>query len=320
MEDKKFIQIAFEFLIGILLMVPLIVIHIDKGAWIVFSRILYSFGIMLAMTKLMSMIYRIISGLVRKIMLSYQKSYWMLYCIFICCGVIVWYLYSDYFVKGYFWLEFIAYILFVVWFGVDVYTVKCFSQIRYLDAILNSGIERHKKCVEIYKNDMMGISDRKNRLVRELERYLPREGLRDPLKELRRMPDLERIGKYLQKIPSLQGGNKGIEGLLSAQKNINRFENAVRVYLENLTDDEKRMDQERESYDIFVSGMEKKLTIIKRSEERIEKLSNLGFDTDQFQRILDGDIVDAESSKNSIKQFWKMNKKNNSIRRKNYGR
>ena len=54
MKDKNLIQIFFEFLVGILLMIPLIRVNSDKTLWIVINRILYSFGIMLAMTKLMS--------------------------------------------------------------------------------------------------------------------------------------------------------------------------------------------------------------------------------------------------------------------------
>ena len=51
MKDKNLIQIFFEFLVGILLMIPLIRVNSDKTLWIVINRILYSFGIMLAMTE-----------------------------------------------------------------------------------------------------------------------------------------------------------------------------------------------------------------------------------------------------------------------------
>ncbi len=80
------------------------------------------------------------------------------------------------------------------------------------------------------------------------------------------------------------------------------------------------MDNEKETYDGYVSGMEKIVTTIKNSGQNIETLSGLGFDTNQFQKILEGDIAVAESNRKNIKQFWKMNKKINKMRRKNYGR
>lgn len=62
--------------------------------------------------------------------------------------------------------------------------------------------------------------------------------------------------------------------------------------------------------------MEKIVITVKKSKQKIETLSELGFDTTQFQRILENDIVDAENNRKNIKNFWKMNKKINKIRRK----
>lgn len=320
MKDKSLIKIFIEFLAGMLLMLPLIFFNSDKTLWIVISRMLYSFGIMLALTRLMNIAFRMISCIFRRVMLFHQKSYWVLFFGFICSGVVVWNVFSSHFAKGYFAAEIVAYVLFVFWFLLDMHTTKCFTYISFLDAILMLEVIKHRKYVDAYKNDMDSISARKKTLVKELEPYFAKKFLRDPLKDLRREPNLTHIDRYLQKIPSFQGAYKGIDGLLSGQESINRFENAAENYLGNIADDEQWMDNEKETYDGYVSGMEKIVTTIKNSGQNIETLSGLGFDTNQFQKILEGDIAVAESNRKNIKQFWKMNKKINKMRRKNYGR
>lgn len=320
MKDKSLIQIAFEFLVGILLMIPLILINCDKTFWIVTCRILYSFGIMLAMTKLMNIVYRMIACIFRRVMLFHQKSYWILYFIFICLGVVVWNMFSSYFAKGYLVSEIVAYVLFVLWFLLDMHTTKCFAYISFLEGIINLEVMRHRKYVDTYKNDMSSISVRKEALVKELEPHFPKKFLVDPLKDLRRQINFTHIDKYLQRIPSFRGAYKGIDGFLSGQENINRFENAVECYLGNIADDEQWMDNEKETYDGYISGMEKIVTTIKKSGQQIATLSELGFDTNQYQKILEGDIAVAENNRRNIKQFWKMNKKINRMRRRNYGR
>ncbi len=320
MKDKNLIQIFFEFLVVILLMIPLIRVNSDKTLWIVINRILYSFGIMLAMTKLMSVVYRMISHIFKRVMLFHQKFYWMLYFIFICLGVVIWNLYSSYFEKGYFVAEIIAYILFAFWFMLDIHATKCFTYIEFLDMILRQEVEKHEKYIDTYKNDISSLSVRKNMLVKELEPYFPKKFLRDPLKDLKRELDLTCVDKYLQKLPHFRGAYKGIEGFLSGQENINKYENVIEHYLGNLADDEQWMENEKEIYDKYISQMEKIVITVKKSKQKIETLSELGFDTTQFQRILENDIVDAEDNRKNIKNFWKMNKKINKIRRKNYGR
>lgn len=186
--------------------------------------------------------------------------------------------------------------------------------------LLGIGVTRHSKYVAAYKNDMGSISARKGALVKEIERYFPKKFLQDPLKDLRREPNFIRVDKYLQRLPSFQGEYKGIEGFLSGQENVNRFEKAVERYLGNIADDEQWMDKEREVYDSYISEMEKIATTIRQSGQKIETLSELGFDANQFQKVLEGDIAVAESTRKNIKQFWKMNRKINKMRRRNYGR
>lgn len=320
MKDKGLTQIILEFFIGVLLVIPLIAIKSDKTLWIVIGRLLYSFGIMLAMTKLMSIVYRMVSKLLMGLMLPYQNSYWILYAIFLCLGAGIWNLYPSYFSKGYFWAEIVAYALFAFWFLLDVHTTKCFTNIIFLEAVLDLEISEHKKYVDTYKNDMSRISARKDTLVEELEQYFPKKFLKDPLKELKRDPDLTRIDKYLQRVPFFQGAYKGIDGFLYGQENVNKFINAVEYYLGNLADDEQWMDNEIQVYGDYILEMEKIASLIKKSGKKVETLSELGFDTKQFQEILKGDIADAKNNRKNIKQFWKMNKKINKMRRRNYGR
>lgn len=289
MKDKSLMQIFFEFLIGLLLMIPLIKINSDKTIWIVISRILYSFGIMLAMTKLMSIVYRMISCVFRRVMLFHQNSYWVLYIMFICLGVYVWNLYPSYFAKGYLVAEIIAYVLFGFWFLLDMHTTKCFAYISFLDMLLSIEVRKHENYVDTYKNDMNSISVRKDGLVKELEYYFPKKFLRDPLKDLRMYPDITRIDKYSQRIPCFQGEYRGIDGFLYGQGRVNRFENAVECYLENLVDDERWMHSEKETYDGYISEIEKIVTDIKKSGQRIETLSELGFDINRFQKILENE-------------------------------
>ncbi len=301
-------------------MIPLITFNINKTVWIVISRILYSFGIMLVMTKLLSIVYRMISFIFKGVMVHFQKSYWVLYFLFIFLGVTVWNQYPDYFAKGYFVAEIIAYVLFAFWFLLDMHTTKCLTYIKYLDMILNYTVSEHKKYVDTYKNDMNNISVRKDTLVKDLEQYFPPKFLRDPLKDLRRDPDLTHIDKYLQKLPFFKGGYKGIDGLLSGQYNVNHFLVSVANYIEKLESDEVWMDDEKEIYDSYITEMEKMVSTIRKSGQKIETLSELGFDTNRFQEILEGDIAAARNNRKNIKQFWKINKKINKMRRKNYGR
>lgn len=320
MEDKSLIQIFFECLVGIILMIPLNKINSDGTVWIVIMRLLYSFGIMLAMTKIMSILFRMISCIFRMIMMLHQKSYGILCFIFIGSGVVLWNLYPSYFTKGYFVAEIIAYVLFSFWFLLDVNTTKCFWYIMFLYAILNSEVEEHKECVATYKNNMNSISNRKNGLVKELEVYFPKRFFSDPLKELKKDINLSSIDRYLQKVPSFHGEYKGIGGFLTGQICINEFENAIEHYLGNLDDDEQWMDSEQQVYDGYISEMEKMVDTIQKSEKRVETLDKLRIDSREYQEILEKDIADAGNNRKSIKQFWKMNKKIIKSRRKNYGR
>lgn len=80
------------------------------------------------------------------------------------------------------------------------------------------------------------------------------------------------------------------------------------------------MDNEKELYDSYIIEMEKIVSTIKKSGQKIETLSQLGFDTSRYQEILKGDIADAGNNRKNIRQFWKINKKINKMRRRNYGR
>ncbi len=301
-------------------MIPLMKFNIDKSVWIVISKILYSFGITLIMTKLMSIAYRIISYIFKGVMVHHQKSYWVLYFLFIFGGVYVWNLYPDYFAKGYFVAEIIAYVLFALWFLLDMHTTKCLTYIKLLDVILNHTVSEHEKYVDAYKNDMYNISARKGTLVNELEQYFPPKFLRDPLKDLRRTPDMTGIDNYLQKLPFFKGDYKGIDGLLNGRDYVDNFEVSVLNYIDKLESDEVWMDNEKELYDSYIIEMEKIVSTIKKSGQKIETLSQLGFDTSRYQEILKGDIADAGNNRKNIRQFWKINKKINKMRRRNYGR
>lgn len=318
MKDKGLIKILFEFLLGVLLMIPLIKIDSEKMLWIVISRMLYSLGIMLAITKLMSIVYRIISYIFRRTMLSHPQSYCILYFIFLCLGVVAWNLYSSYFSKGYFVAEIIIYLLFMYWFLLDIHIT--ITDIKSLNVKLRDAISEHEKYVDTYKNDMSSIFVRKDTLVKELEQYFPKKSLSDHLKDLRRDFDSTCIDMYSQAIPRFPDEYKGINVFLNGQKSINKFENDIVHYQENLADDKKNMDKEKETYDGCISQMEKIVTNIKNSEHEIETLSKLGLDTIKFQEILERDIADAWNNRENIKQFWKLNEECNNLRRKNYGR
>lgn len=319
-NDKSIVQIFFEFIIGIILMMPLSIFNSDNIVWIFIMKLFYSFGVILSMNKLMSLIYRVISYIFRENMLLYQKSYGMLYVMFICLGVVVWNLFPSYFSKGYLAAEIIAYVLTAFWLLLDICTTKHYWYIISLFEMLDFEIEKHKIYVSEYKEMISDISNRKDEIVKKLEPYFPKKLFGDPLKELKKNIDISHIDKYLQKIPSFQGAYKGIDGFLHGQASIYEFENAIDNYLGNLADDEQWMDSEKHIYDGYVSEMEKIVDNIQESKKRVDTLEELGFDPSVYQKILRGDIVDAGNNRKRIQQLWKMNKKVNKLRRKNYGR
>lgn len=319
--DKKISVIFLEILVGIAMACPLILNEnqIEGNVKLVIARICYSIGVVLVLTRLMNLIFRILHAIFKSYMLSHDTIYRVLAVFFIVMGVVIWNKNPNIFDKGYFWLQIVAYIICSLWLLIDINATKCIWCITMVYYYLEDILDNHKACVGQYKIKMNDITRRKDILVNNLEPYCKRTFLKDPLKQLRKDPDISYIDGYLQDVPEFHGEYSGLAGLLCGTQNVAEFMNAVTAFNDRITEEETMMNREMDTYDGYIEAMEKRLDIIKKSGQEVEMLEESNFDSSKYRTIYKKDIKDVRNSSGEIKDFWKMNKKINKVRRR-YGR
>lgn len=329
MEDKSVGQIIGEMLVGVVLILPYLLNKrygwIDITWVMVIFRILFSIGVPLAGIKAMSVVYRLLSLIMKRAMYIHEFLYYLFYVIFIGAGIYVWHQYSEYMAQGYFGLEIIAYIISSVWFLTDINTTKCSRNLQLIDQELSKAFRTHENYVRKYKDIMKDISQRKKHVLIQLEPLYPHKLFRDQLKELRKDIDISRADNYQHYIPGAPDECRGLHGLWYGSIIVNSYFNKVNKYVEDMEEDRTWMEQEVKLYDGEIEKLEHHLELIKMSDSiaQIEQIPIFGIDDEIIQKgqqIYETEIAITKTSSGKIKEIWKLNKKINKLRRKHYER
>ena len=329
MEEKKTSRIICEMLIGIIMTLPFFINEKNRylhAAWItVLFKALFSVGIPLAVIKLMSIVYRFISIIFKRILYVHTFLYYLFFCMFVAGGVYEWYQYQEYMRKGYFWVEVISYIVCAIWFLIDVNTTKCIREIRGIEEWLIQALREHEDYVEKYKDKMKRINKRKDRELKVLEEFYPKKFFSDPLKNLRKEIDISRANNYQRYIPHVLGDYSGIKGLKYGASTTRLYYWNVKRFIQNMEDDRKWMKQEMEVYGGKIKNIEEQLEIIRQTGDNVAAVSSqiLMINptiVEKFQNEYEKEINIAKTNSENVKDFWKMHKKINKLRRNHYER
>lgn len=244
---------------------------------------------------------------------------------FVAGGVYEWYQYQEYMRKGYFWVEVISYIVCAIWFLIDVNTTKCIREIRGIEEWLIQALREHEDYVEKYKDKMKRINKRKDRVLKVLEEFYPKKFFSDPLKNLRKEIDISRANNYQRYIPHVLGDYSGIKGLKYGASTTRLYYWNVKRFIQNMEDDRKWMKQEMEVYGGKIKNIEEQLEIIRQTGDNVAAVSSqiLMINptiVEKFQNEYEKEINIAKTNSENVKDFWKMHKKINKLRRNHYER
>lgn len=92
MEEKRMSSILGEFLLGTILMLPFIIDqkiqYIDIKSLMVIVKALFSVGLPLTMLKMMSVLYKIFSHILKNKMTEKEILYKVFYVLFIIIGIV----------------------------------------------------------------------------------------------------------------------------------------------------------------------------------------------------------------------------------------
>ena len=330
MEEKKVSSIICEMLVGMVMTLPLVINakykYLDIAWILVIFRLLFSIGIPLTVVKLMSIIYRMFSFIFKRALYLHPFLYYLVFGVFVVGGIYEWDQYQQYMQMGYFWLEVLAYIISSVWFLIDVNSTKCIRRIKSIYKRLIQDLQIHEDYVEKYKTMMDIISQRKNRVLKELEQFYPKKFLSDPLKNLRKEVDISRADNYQRYIPHVNKEDyTGVSGLIKGSTIISLYDVNVNEFVKNMQDDRNWMEQEMKVYAGEIDKLEKQLKLIKVSGSiaEIEESEILAVDDEnrkKNQLIYKKELEMTKESSKNVKDFWKMNKEINKLRRNHYAR
>lgn len=340
MEEKRMSSILGEFLLGTILMLPFIIDqkiqYIDIKWLMVIVKALFSVGLPLTMLKMMSVLYKIFSHILKNKMTEKEILYKVFYVLFIIIGIVIWRKNLTVFKNGYGWVEIIAYIIFAVWFMMDVNTIECSRVIKQQRENLKNVLDVHKQCVMEYKENMHEILKRQESMLEELSIYSSKSFWNDPLKVFKKEINFSYIDNYEKSIPQYKGlWDSGLSGLVAGRTEVMTYRWKVEDFLRTLYTDENRMRDEVQEYDQIIKNIEIRIKSTTYTEDEIidtvnnindtlKKIGHKGVKIERTKANRQQDVKDTikqiEDNKGSIKNFWKMNKRYTRERRKNYGR
>lgn len=300
MTGKNSKSLLAEILISMILVLPFVFVsEIGKGEWwFVIIKVLYSIGIMLVTTKIISLIYYLIYRKKMKspeiIPLDYAEEFQHNFFVFALLGVIILGLHIWVFKYGYSGIEILFYIVGCIWFRIDVNTNICTYTLLKYNKILHEQTEAYEKFIDKYKKVIYQYECENKRLTEEVS---SKNNIFDSWS--RERFDLSHIDKYKKRIPIFKGVCYGLRGLFYGKKELRKFQGDIIEYIKYLNEAERWMIAQGEQYYICVEN----------TRTRVEK-------SECMPGINRNDINQKKDVKDIQKDFWKTHKKLNKIRRR----
>lgn len=308
-SKKTFIEI----IVGVVLSLPfliLIKVGISGEVLNIFAKIMYTIGVILVTTKMMSFFACFI---VKKTSINF---FWLLYIFFVVFANFFSILIFDLLSNGYIWLEIIFCIVCSIWLLMDINIVYCEKKINTLNDELEQNIHIHSSEIEIVKNKKNMLIGKKDYLIEQLETYIKRNAFKDPLKNMRYDITFPYIDNYKEKKPCYTGSYTGLGGIIWGRKHIEYFQRCINKYCDYLLQERQSYDEEMKLYEKNIDNLETQIDLIIKSNKDVNILNDLGFDSSGYEMIYENEISNIQKNESEFREINKVHKKINKARRK----
>lgn len=304
MKEKNIFDILKECITGLICMLPFMInqkieyVHIK---WLmVVVAVLFSLGLPLAVIKMMSILYQILSKKLEKKMEDDEILYKTFYALFIVLGIVICYATSVLIQNSYIWVEVIAYIIFSIWFMTDANTIECSRIIKRQTKKLQDALDVHKHCVTEYKRNLDELMNKHENMYRINDSL--KSFWNDPLKVLKK--EIIDIDNYEKNIPKYKNTQYvGLSKLIFGRMDVIVFRWKVQHFLYGLDTEQKWMKDEVQKYEEIIKDIEKRIEVTASGEYRNKNI---------------GDKMGENEINRKIKDFMKINKQHAKEKNKFY--